>query len=167
MQGQTSGAGPPPGQPPSGQPPSGQPPSGQPPSGQPPSRQPPPGQPLGAAEQEVSADLAARLIGSQFPQLHDAPVKLLSTGWDMTVFRAGDDWLFRFPRRETVLAGMQREITVPAVAAHRLPLAIPVPELIGAPTAEFGWPFWGARMIPGTELAPSGRPDREIGRAHV
>jgi len=140
MQGQTSGAaGPPAGQPPSGQLPSGQ--------------------PIWAAEQEVGTDLATRLIGTQFPQLHGAPVKLLSTGWDMTVFRAGDDWLFRFPRRETVLAGMQREITVLPVLAHRLPLAIPVPELIGAPTAEFGWPFWGARMIPGTELALSGLPD--------
>jgi aminoglycoside phosphotransferase (APT) family kinase protein len=140
MQGQTSGAaGPPAGQTPSGRTPSGQ--------------------PTWAAEQEVGTDLATRLIGSQFPQLHGAPVKLLSTGWDMTVFRAGDDWLFRFPRRETVLAGMQREITVLPVLAHRLPLAIPVPELIGAPTAEFGWPFWGARMIPGTELALSGLPD--------
>ncbi|HXJ27355.1 MAG TPA: phosphotransferase, partial [Streptosporangiaceae bacterium] len=140
MQGQTSGAaGPPAGRPLSGQPSSGQ--------------------PLWAAEQEVGTDLAAALIGRQFPQLRGAPVKLLSTGWDMTVFRAGDDWLFRFPRREMVLAGLQREITVLPALAPRLPLAIPVPELIGAPTAEFGWPFWGARMIPGTELAEAGLPD--------
>ncbi|HEX6857028.1 MAG TPA: phosphotransferase [Streptosporangiaceae bacterium] len=145
MQGQTSGAaGPPAGRPPSGQPPSGQPPSGQ---------------PLWAAEQEAGPDLATALIGRQFPQLRGAPVQLLSTGWDMTVFRVGDDWLFRFPRREMVLAGLQREITVLPALARRLPLAIPVPELIGAPTAEFGWPFWGARMIPGTELAEAGLPD--------
>jgi aminoglycoside phosphotransferase (APT) family kinase protein len=34
---------------------------------------------------------------------------------------------------------------------------VPVPELIGWPSATYPWPFWGARYIPGQEIAESGR----------
>lgn len=104
------------------------------------------------AEQSVSAPLAAALIGGQFPDLRGTPVELLATGWDNTVFLADGQWVFRFPRRQVVLAGLQREIAALPRLAPLLPLPVPVPELVGMPAADYPWPFWGARLIPGTEL---------------
>jgi len=108
------------------------------------------------AEQAVPASLAARLVGAQFPGLRGAPVELLATGWDNTVYLVGGQWVFRFPRREVALPGLQREVAALPRLAPLLPLPIPVPELIGTPDGAYPWPFWGARPVPGTELAESG-----------
>ncbi len=105
------------------------------------------------AEQAVPAPLAAELIGGQFPGLRGAPVELLATGWDNTVYLVDGQWAFRFPRRKVALPGLQHEIAALPRLARRLPLPVPVPELIGTPAGDFPWPFWGARLIRGTELA--------------
>ncbi|MBG0816169.1 phosphotransferase [Planomonospora sp. ID82291] len=106
-----------------------------------------------AAEQDVQEADAAALVGRQFPDLRGAPVRLLATGWDNTVHLVGERWAFRFPRRAVALPGVQREIaTLPALAA-RLPLALPVPVRVGRPSGAYPWPFWGAELIPGRELA--------------
>jgi len=105
------------------------------------------------AEQLVSGSLAAELIGRQFPRLRGAPVELLATGWDNTVYLVDGQWAFRFPRREIALPGIRREIAVlPRLAPH-LPLPVPVPELVGTPSDAYPWPYWGTRLVPGTELA--------------
>lgn len=108
-------------------------------------------------EHAVPPDQAAALIGGQFPELAGAPVELLAVGWDNTVYLAGG-WVFRFPRRTIALAGVRREIGVLPRLAPRLPLPIPVPELIGRPAGGYPWRFWGARPVPGIELAEAGPP---------
>jgi aminoglycoside phosphotransferase (APT) family kinase protein len=111
------------------------------------------------AEQLVSASLAAGLVGLQFPRLRGAPAELLATGWDNTVYLLGGQWVFRFPRRKVALPGIRREIAIlPRLAPH-LPLPVPVPELLGTPSDAYPWPFWGARLVPGTELAEAELPD--------
>jgi aminoglycoside phosphotransferase (APT) family kinase protein len=112
-------------------------------------------------EHTVSADGAAALIAARFPRLRGAPVKELATGWDNTVFLVGGEWVFRFPRRSIALPGIRREIELLPRLAPRLPLPVPVPEFVGEPSPEFPWPFWGARHIPGRELAESGSPDED------
>ena len=77
---------------------------------------------------------------------------MLGAGWDNTVFTVGDEWVFRFPRREVVLPGFRLEIELLPELAPLLPVPIPVPEHIGAPSEAFPWPFFGARMLPGVEL---------------
>jgi aminoglycoside phosphotransferase (APT) family kinase protein len=96
----------------------------------------------------VDAALARRLVAGQFADFADAPFSLLSEGWDNTVWRSGD-WVFRFPRREPVVAGLRREIAV--LPRLRLPLAVPRPELIGEPADGFPFPWFGARYLPGRE----------------
>jgi aminoglycoside phosphotransferase (APT) family kinase protein len=106
-----------------------------------------------APERLVSAVEAARLVAAQFPELRSAAVRPLATGWDNTVYLVGEHWLFRFPRREIALPGVHQEIDVlPRIAPH-VPLSIPVPRFVGAPTDSFPWPFWGARHLAGQELA--------------
>ena len=90
-------------------------------------------------------------------------VRIVAAGWDNTVVRVDDDWVFRFPRREIALPGIDREIALLPRLAPQLSLPIPVPEHIGV-YGDPPWRFWGARHLPGTELKVAGRID-EIGVA--
>jgi len=98
-------------------------------------------------------------VGSQFPALRDHPVRLLAEGWDNTVHLVGGTWAFRFPRRQVALPGVLREIDLLPRLAALLPVAVPVPELVGNPAGDYPWPFFGARLLPGRELADSHLPD--------
>ncbi len=108
------------------------------------------------AEVEVTPQLAADLIREQFPDLGAPPVTVLATGWDNTAFLVEGQWLFRFPRREIAVPGVRREIAVLPRLAARLPLPIPDPHFVGQPSSRYPWPFFGARMLSGGELADSG-----------
>jgi aminoglycoside phosphotransferase (APT) family kinase protein len=112
-----------------------------------------------APELVVDERLARELVGGQFPELELGSLELLGEGWDMTVWLVDGEWTFRFPRREFALPGLRREIENLPVLAERLPLPIPVPTLIGQPTDSFKWPFYGARFLPGTELADAALDD--------
>jgi aminoglycoside phosphotransferase (APT) family kinase protein len=99
----------------------------------------------------VDAARARRLIDAQFPELAVRDVRLLSEGWDSTVFAVDGTWVFRFPRREIVLPGFEVELALLPRLAPFLPVAIPVATHVGAPTEDFAWPFAGSRLIPGRE----------------
>lgn len=116
-------------------------------------------------EHEVDAAQAAQLVAEQFPELAGQPVAPLGTGWDNTVYLVGHEWVFRFPRRAVALPLLAHETAVLPRLAGRLPLPVPFPELLGVPSAGLGWPFWGARLVPGTELADTGLPDGQRFRA--
>jgi aminoglycoside phosphotransferase (APT) family kinase protein len=112
-----------------------------------------------APELVVDEELARGLVGEQFPELELGSLELLGEGWDMTVWLVDGDWTFRFPRREFPVAGIRREIEHLPWLAERLPLPIPVPALIGRPSEKFKWPFYGARFLPGQELADAALDD--------
>jgi aminoglycoside phosphotransferase (APT) family kinase protein len=107
--------------------------------------------PIWTAERTVDEHLARRLIADQFPSVSVDPLVLIGEGWDNTVWLAGGEWVFRFPRREMAIAGFEREMAVLPSIAPRLPLPIPDPVWIGTPTDEFPWPWFGARHVPGVE----------------
>lgn len=69
--------------------------------------------------------------------------------WDYTVFLVDDAVVFRFPRREIVVQGTAREVSL--LPLLRLPVAIPRPVYIGQPGDDFPWPFYGAPYLPGEE----------------
>lgn len=99
----------------------------------------------------VDEALARALIAEQFPDLARADVRLLATGWDNTVFTVGERWAFRFPRRSVALPGVEREMRLLPGLAELLPAPIPEPRFLGVASAAFGWPFFGARLLPGRE----------------
>ena len=107
-----------------------------------------------AAEREVDATQAAALVGTCFPALRGQPVQPLASGWDHTVHRVGQQWVFRFPRRAVALPGYVRELDLLPRLGPRLPLPVPVPVWRAEPPG--GWLFSGARMLPGRELADAG-----------
>ena len=93
---------------------------------------------------------------------YDGPldsVEVVAAGWDNTVVLVDGSWIFRFPRRGFALPGIRREIEwLPRLAPH-LPVPTPVPCWTGI-TGEPPWPFWGARHLPGDELARRPEVDR-------
>jgi aminoglycoside phosphotransferase (APT) family kinase protein len=57
--------------------------------------------------------------------------------------------VFRFPQRAQTAPHLAREIRWLPALAGKLPIAVPQPAFVGAPTAEFSWPFMGHRHLPG------------------
>ncbi len=110
-------------------------------------------------ETDVGPERARELIAAQFPELSEAPIEPLARGWDNTVFLVDGRWAFRFPRREIAVAGVHRELDVLGRLAPHLPLPIPTPAFVGAPTDGYPWPWFGAAYLPGEELAASGLAD--------
>lgn len=86
-------------------------------------------------------------------------VRIVDPGWDNTIVLVDETWVFRFPRREIALPGIDREIALLPPLAPLLSLPIPVPEHVGS-YGDPPWRFWGAKHLPGTELAVSGHADR-------
>jgi aminoglycoside phosphotransferase (APT) family kinase protein len=107
------------------------------------------------AEVRVDEPLARRLISEQFPELPVAELRLLGEGWDTMVWLVDGQWVFRFPRRTIVIAGLELEMCHLPELADRLPLPIPRPTYLGEPSEAFKWPFYGAPFLPGCEIPDS------------
>jgi aminoglycoside phosphotransferase (APT) family kinase protein len=114
-----------------------------------------------SAEVTVDADLARRLIAEQFPELALDSLRLLGEGWDTTVWLVDDEWAFRFPRRQYVIAGIENEMALLPQLEPLLPLPIPNPTFQGRPSEAYRWPFYGAPFLPGRELAEAGLDDED------
>ena len=110
-------------------------------------------------ETVVDRALARRLI-ARFPEVELRSLELLAEGWDNTVWLADGRWVFRFPRRTIAVAGVAREMAFLPALAPRLPLPIPVPRFLGEPAGEFPWPYFGAALVPGREIADAPDGDR-------
>jgi aminoglycoside phosphotransferase (APT) family kinase protein len=94
-----------------------------------------------AAEIEIDARLAARLIGAQCPRFAALAVSPLDSGWDNAMFRVGDAYSARFPRRAVAAPLLAKEqIWLPTIAA-RLPLPTPAPAHAGSPGEGYPWPW--------------------------
>jgi aminoglycoside phosphotransferase (APT) family kinase protein len=113
-----------------------------------------------SAEERVDEARAAELIRAQFPELAARSVQLVSEGWDYVVYRVDEAWAFRFPRREVVVPGMEREIRCLPLLAPRLPVGLPVPTYVGTR-------FYGAPYLPGREATQADAPAlaARLGRA--
>jgi aminoglycoside phosphotransferase (APT) family kinase protein len=105
------------------------------------------------AEHVVDADRARRLIAGQFPDVELRSLVPLGEGWDATVWLVDGRWVFRFPRREIVVAAAEREFRLLGRLAPLLPVPIPQPVLAGRPGHGFPWPFYGAPYLSGEELS--------------
>jgi aminoglycoside phosphotransferase (APT) family kinase protein len=110
----------------------------------------------------VGIALAERLIRTQFPQLEFGSLRLLAEGWDNAVYAVDETWAFRFPQRSIAVPGVQREMALLPRLAPRLPLPIPVPAFVGTASDAYPWPFFGARLIPGREIADAALADEDL-----
>jgi aminoglycoside phosphotransferase (APT) family kinase protein len=104
-----------------------------------------------AADIDVSDGLAATLVAKQFPHLARLPVRRLAEGWDNVVFTIGSQWILRLPRRTRAIDGVRREIRYLPRISQNVSISVPLPILLGAPTPDYPWPFFGYRRLPGKE----------------
>lgn len=113
------------------------------------------------AEIDVTADLVGELIRQQHPDLL-GELTLVTNGWDNVIFRLGPTRTVRLPRRQLAADLIIKEQRwLPELAAG-LPLAIPVPERVGRPAAEFPWfwsigPWFGGNALSTVPTADRGR----------
>lgn len=98
-----------------------------------------------AAEVDIDTDLVRRLLRSQHPDLADLPLAAFESGWDNEMFRLGDDFLVRLPRRRVAAACMGSEHRWLGELAPRLTLPVPAPLRLGRP--ELGYP-WAWSVLP-------------------
>jgi aminoglycoside phosphotransferase (APT) family kinase protein len=106
---------------------------------------------------EITADVAARLVAAQFPQWAGLPVTPVTlNGFDNTTFRLGDELSLRLPSADGSIAQVAKEHRwLPALARH-LPLPIPEPVAMGRPGDGFPRPWSVYRWIAG-EPASTGQ----------
>jgi aminoglycoside phosphotransferase (APT) family kinase protein len=93
------------------------------------------------------------LLAEQFPELDASSAKLLGEGWDNSAWLVEGRWVFRFPRRQIAIPGVERELAVLPRLAPLLPVPIPEPQFVGRASERFQWPFFGAPHLPGVEAA--------------
>jgi aminoglycoside phosphotransferase (APT) family kinase protein len=112
-----------------------------------------------AAELLVNEKLARELIEEQFAPLPRRSLERLAEGWDYVAYLVDGEWVFRFPRREVVVPGTEREIAVLPGLAALLPVPVPAAAYVGRAGDQFPWPFYGARFLTGVEVAEAGLGD--------
>jgi aminoglycoside phosphotransferase (APT) family kinase protein len=101
------------------------------------------------SEDEITADVAARLVAAQFPQWAGLPVKPVALkGYDNTMFRLGDELSIRLPSASCVAQVAKEHRWLP-VLARQLPLPIPEPVAMGRPGDGFPRPWSVYRWIEG------------------
>jgi aminoglycoside phosphotransferase (APT) family kinase protein len=118
-----------------------------------------------SAAEHVDEERARRLIRAQFAPLPERSIELLSEGWDYAVHLVDGRWTFRFPRREVVVAGTERELACLPALAELLPVAVPAPVFVGTPDSGYPWPFYGAAFLPGREATSADEIARPLARA--
>lgn len=104
------------------------------------------------AEIEIPEQLARRLLDEQFPEFSECPLRLLGEGWDNAAWQVGDEWVFRFPRRQLGAELIDTELAIVPAIVDRLTAPVSCPQLAGKPTSEYPWPFAGYLLISGVEL---------------
>jgi aminoglycoside phosphotransferase (APT) family kinase protein len=103
----------------------------------------------------IDADLAGRLVAGQFPQWAHLPVTPVAQGgWDNRTFRLGAEMTLRLPSAARYAAAVEKEQQWLPRLAPGLPLPIPAPIALGAPTGGYPYPWSVCRWLPGdTALA--------------
>ncbi|BEL05203.1 aminoglycoside phosphotransferase family protein [Actinoplanes sichuanensis] len=100
---------------------------------------------------EITAELVHELVREQHPDLAGRPVRLGARGWANQLWRLGDDLAVRLP---WAIGDVDRQIVdeyswLPTLVPT-LPMAVPVPQRLGEPSARFPRPWMITTWVPGT-----------------
>jgi aminoglycoside phosphotransferase (APT) family kinase protein len=107
-----------------------------------------------ADQVDVTADVVAALVASQFPQWRGYPVRpLTSDGTVNALFRLGDDIVLRLPLQPDLGAAARealvQEQDIARRIAARVQLQVPQPLALGEPGEGYSGPWTAYRWIPG------------------
>jgi aminoglycoside phosphotransferase (APT) family kinase protein len=99
---------------------------------------------------DITPDLVARLVASQFPEWAELPVSRVALdGWDNTTFRLGETMSARLPSGDSYVAQIDKEHRWLPVLREQLPFPIPQPLAKGAPGSGFPRPWSIYRWLDG------------------
>jgi aminoglycoside phosphotransferase (APT) family kinase protein len=101
------------------------------------------------AEAVIDAALVRALIDEQHADVAHLTLNDLGEGWDNRLFRLGEDFLVRVPRRAVAATLVEREQRWLPRLAPSLPLPIPVTLRAGRPGCGFPWPWSIVPWFPG------------------
>ena len=103
--------------------------------------------------EHLDVSLVRRLLLSQFPEWADLPIRPVEfDGRDNTTFRLGDDMSVRLPSHAAYEQQVEKEHHWLPRLAPLLPLPIPVPLVVGVPSADFPLHWSVRRWIEGEIL---------------
>ena len=98
----------------------------------------------------IDASLVRRLVGAQFPQWKDLPVRPVAlSGWDNRTFHLGKEMLVRMPSSAEYASQVEKEHQWLPKLAPLLPLQIPAPLAIGKPADGYPWKWSIYRWLEG------------------
>jgi aminoglycoside phosphotransferase (APT) family kinase protein len=117
------------------------------------------------AEVAIDATLVHALLAEQASAMDAAalPVSHVADGWDCSVWRVGDEWAVRLPRRELAAPLVVNEQRVlPDIAARLAPtgVRVPAPVFSGVPGGGYPWPWSIVPWLEGTRGIDVPRSDR-------
>lgn len=102
---------------------------------------------------KLDAALVRRLLGSQFPQWADRPIRpVRPMGWDNRSFRLGDDMVVRLPSARAYAPQVEKEHRWLPILGPQLPLPIPTPIAMGQPLHSYPWRWSIYEWLPGKAL---------------
>jgi aminoglycoside phosphotransferase (APT) family kinase protein len=107
------------------------------------------------AEFPIDEPLARALLREQHPDLADEPLRFVASGWDNVIYRLGEEYAVRLPRRALGASLVEKEQRWMPEFALRLTVAIPAPVRVGVPSADFPWHWSITRWLDG-DLAQAG-----------
>ncbi len=106
-----------------------------------------------AADILVDDALVRAILKEQHPDLADLPLRLVANGWDNAIYRLGDAYVVRVPRRAVAANLIANENRWLPFLSSRIQVAIPVPVRVGEPSPAFAWPWSITRWIDGVLAA--------------
>jgi aminoglycoside phosphotransferase (APT) family kinase protein len=101
------------------------------------------------ADHDIDEALVRTLLRDQHPDLPDSTIVLLDTGWDNVMYRLGDEYVVRLPRRKEAVILIEHEQAWLPSLARRLPIPIPAPVRVGRASGSYPWPWSILPWLPG------------------
>jgi aminoglycoside phosphotransferase (APT) family kinase protein len=112
-------------------------------------------------ETAIDDSLVSRLIGAQFPQWSDLPLRRVRTsGTDNAIYRLGGHLGVRLPRRDSVVMQIEKECAWLSRLAARLPVDVPTPIAKGSPGSGYPYPWLVYPWLAGADLQEATVEDR-------
>lgn len=102
------------------------------------------------AEVEIDEVLVRTLLRDQHDDLAELSLQLMDASWDNVMFRLGDSYVVRMPRRSLAVPLLLNEQTWLPKLAAQLPLPIPSPLRLGRPGHSYPWCWSILPWLPGS-----------------
>lgn len=109
-----------------------------------------------AGEVAIDEALVRRLLGEQAGELEGLaalPLERATAGWDNEIWRAGEHWAVRLPRRAAaapLILHEHRALPLVGPAVEATGVRLPIPVVHGMPDSTFPWPWSVVPWIAGS-----------------